>query len=476
MRTLVAIGVGPLAGLLIASCARGAGPAPADTAPDASPAADASSEPGNLLGNGKGPCTNLECQQVDCTGQGQGDTTVTGTVYDPAGLHPLYNVIVYVPNAPLEPMKEGASCDQCGAIASGQPLSVALTGPDGRFTLHHVPSGAWIPLVLQLGKWRRQITIPRVEQCQETRLEDPKAVRLPANRSEGDMPRIAIATGGCDPFECLLTKIGIDASEFTDVDNSPGRVHVFQGMGGSPLSADTPSATKIWASPHLTDYDMLINACECGEEPQEKPQAAIDNVVAYANAGGRVFNTHYQYYFLDPTKIQSIPPVASNPEWQGTADFTWEQSGTTSIPGFVDTSFPKGNAFASWLVSSGGSDVNGQFAIAEARYNVTKANPPSQRWVSNTNLGETGISGPALMHYTFNTPVGVPEKQQCGRVLYSDFHVVSEDDPQGGPVFPQECLPAPMTPQELALEFMFFDLSACVQPDTDPPRPPPVTQ
>ena len=80
------------------------------------------------------------------------------------------------------------------------------------------------------------------------------------------------------------------------------------------------------------------------------------------------------------------------------------------------------------------------------------------------------------MHYTFNTPVGAPQSQQCGRVLYSDFHVVSEDSPQGGPVFPQECTPAPMTPQELALEFMFFDLSACIQPDTDPPRPPPVTQ
>ena len=191
---------------------------------------------------------------------------------------------------------------------------------------------------------------------------DPKAIRLPANRTEGDIPRIAVATGGCDPFECLLLKIGIDPSEFTDDDGSEARVHVFQGGGGSPLSGSTPPAANAWANPHLTDYDILINACECGEVPAEKPQSAIDNVVAYANAGGRIFNTHYQYYWIDPTKIQSIPPVSTNPAWQGTADFVGEMTGTTSITGYVDTSFPKGAALADWLVTTGATDVKGEFS------------------------------------------------------------------------------------------------------------------
>ena len=59
-----------------------------------------------------------------------------------------------------------------------------------------------------------------------------------------------------------------------------------------------------------------------------------------------------------------------------------------------------------------------------------------------------------------------------GKVLFSDFHVsANERNPQLD-VFPGSCMPGPMTPQEMALEFMFFDLSACIQNDEQPPDPP----
>jgi hypothetical protein len=41
-------------------------------------------------------------------------------------------------------------------------------------------------------------------------------------------------------------------------------------------------------------------------------------------------------------------------------------------------------------------------------------------------------------------------------------------------LFPQACLQTPMSDQEKALEFMFFDLTACVTPDTGTVGPPPV--
>jgi hypothetical protein len=487
MRTLGAAilrGIGrpvlPLACLAAAAttagaCARGpASQSYTSVFPDAGPVAvEAGPESGDLVGDAHGPCVNLQCQQVDCASQGLPDTTVSGKVFDPAGVNPLYNVIVYVPNDPPKPLTPGVVCDQCGVLASGSPVVTALTGPDGRFVLHAVPTGDNIPLVIQLGKWRKQLVIPHVAACQDTPMADPSKMRMPAKQSEGDMPQIAIATGGCDPFECLLRKIGIDASEFTN-EGGGGKVHVYQGTGGVALSKPTSSAATLWASAQLASYDVVINACECNEAVPEKPQSSIDNVVAYANAGGRMFNTHYHYYWIDPTKIATQAPVSTNPAWQSTATFIPEQNGTTSILGYVDTTFPKGEAFAEWLMHVGASRSMDQFPIDQARYNATGANPPSTQWVSNPNTGDTQTTGRALLHYTFNTPVGVPEAKQCGKVLFSDFHVVSSLT--SATTFPGECDGAPMSPQELALEFMLFDLSACIQEDTQPPKPPPPIQ
>jgi hypothetical protein len=446
---------------------------------DASIASDAAvsdaADAANLLGNGDAsghPCVNLQCMQVDCAARSLPPTTVSGVVYDPAGQNPLYDVIVYVPNAPVQPFGHGVTCDRCGVLASGSPVVTALTGPDGRFTLQNVPAGDSVPLVLQLGKWRRQVTIPHVEACTDTPMADRRTMRLPARQSEGDMPLMAIATGGCDPFECLFRKIGIDDSEFTN-ESGPGRVHLYQGAGGAALAQPTTGAAGLWSGSAITGYDLVVNACECAEEPAEKPQATIDNVVAYANAGGRVFNTHYHYYWIDPAQIPADAGAtddAANPAWRTTATFVPEVMGAPAIDGYVDTTFPKGDAFAQWLYVVGASPARGRFPIAQARYNAVAANPPSTQWVWNPNTGQTLTSQPALLHYTFNTPVGLPSEKQCGKVLYSDFHVVASL--ASAKTFPAECDGQPMSPQELALEFMLFDLSSCIQQDELPPRPP----
>src|SRR5439155_272785 len=110
---------------------------------------------GNGDGSTGGPCVNLECQKVSCPNGGT--TSVSGTVYDPSGTLPLYNVMVYVPNAPLDPMKHGPSCT---CDVSGKPIASALTDTKGQFVLKDVPVGSDIPVVIQVGKWRRQITVP----------------------------------------------------------------------------------------------------------------------------------------------------------------------------------------------------------------------------------------------------------------------------------------------------------------------------
>src|SRR5262245_12668930 len=103
--------------LMIAGCARGVSEGFDDqTSNDTTPAFNGS--------DGGLPCVNLECQQAKCDGHAK--TTLVGTVSDPAGKNPIYNAIVYVPNAPLAPLKSGATCDRCGSVLSGSPITTAL--------------------------------------------------------------------------------------------------------------------------------------------------------------------------------------------------------------------------------------------------------------------------------------------------------------------------------------------------------------
>ena len=71
-------------------------------------------------------------------------------------------------------------------------------------------------------------------------------------------------------------------------------------------------------------------------------------------------------------------------------------------------------------------------------------------------------------HYTFNVPVNAAAAQQCGRVVFSDFHVNTDAT---GSSFPGECTAGPLTAQEKILEYMLFDLGNCISPDK--PLPPP---
>jgi hypothetical protein len=142
-------------------------------------------------------------------------TSISGTVYDPAGYNPLYNVIVSIPNSALDPITTGATCASCDAQVSGQPIATALTDASGHFVLNNVPWGVDFPLVMQLGKWRRQVTISAsmvTNQCADNPIPDTwtsttpaTLLRLPTNIHDGDnnglytsIPKIAIAAGNAE--------------------------------------------------------------------------------------------------------------------------------------------------------------------------------------------------------------------------------------------------------------------------------------
>ena len=408
-------------------------------------------------------CTNLCLQQVSCTGNVT--TTIKGKVYAPgkgAGVgDPLLNALVYVPNAPVAAFGAGVSCDKCDANVSGSPLVSATTGPDGSFELKNAPVGADIPLVIQLGRWRRQVTIPSVAACADTNL-DPQLTRLPRNKGEGDIPKIAIATGAVDSLECVLRKIGIDDAEFTKP-NGTGRIHMYLGGGaaGANRGSNTPNENQLWNSQAtLNQYDMLLFPCQGDEYYANRAtnaewQNMWSRLLAYTAAGGRIFSTHYSYVWLHGHPNGASWSPGPGP-WEGVATWNADQSSPPDQNGIINTTFPKGQAFAQWLVNVGASSVLGQMPVKVVRRDAD-AVLTAQEWMSAST--PAGIP----LHFTFNTPVTAQPDDQCGRVVFSDFHVA--DSYNTGIAFPGECSNNGMTPQEKLVEFMLFDLGSCVTPD-----------
>jgi hypothetical protein len=400
---------------------------------------------------------------------GGGTTTITGKVFAPNGTLPLYNAIVYLPSETPAAFTDGVTCDACDGHVSGNPIVSTLTGPDGSFTLTNAPWGANIPIVVQLGKWRRQSVIKNVTMCTGNAV-DGSLTTLPSSHAQGDMPKMAIATGQADPFECLLLKIGIDPREIQPSGGTQ-RIDFFVGANapGTTMSG-AQSATTITSSlTNLMKYDIVMLPCE----GSEYSQTGTDNIVQYVNMGGRLFTTHYSYDWLSyagsPFNVISKTQVGGL--WdKDQMDYPNDTAVTTSS---LVTSFPKGMAFQQWLQAAGVKQAqSSQLDILQIRHDIDDVDPMfAQSWATDAMPdGKAGIA-----HLTFNTPLNPapsgPDNapHYCGRVVYSDFHVAQSE--AIGKNFPTACQSGPLSDQEKALAFMLFDLSSCVQPDQAPPTP-----
>ncbi len=390
------------------------------------------------------PCVGLECQQVACSG---GTTSLSGKVFAPEGTIPLYNAIVYVPNAKPEPFKQGVVCEQCGQV-TGSPVVTAITNEKGEFRLTNVPVGDNIPLVIQIGKWRRQVTIPKVEKCVDTVVEAANT-RLPRNSTEGDLPQIGFTSGNADSLECFLRKLGVSDSEFTPP-TGPGKVHFFRGNGAN-IAGGAPAAATLWNSAAtLKKYDINVLSCEGNENTGDKAQY-YPQMLDYMNSGGRVFASHYHYVWFRYGP-QPLPTTAN-----------WGGAQGTSNPYQIDTDFPKGMAFADWLQNVNATTTKGTINLLDVRNSVGDSMPAvSRRWIRSDNPK-------TAKYFSFNLPIGQPADKQCGRAVFTDVHVSGT----GGATFPGFCNTAPLNANEKALIFLFFDLSSCVQDETKPPQPPP---
>lgn len=411
--------------------------------------------PNNANNNDVPKCEGLECQQVVCESPGA-TTSISGVVTIPAGTLPLPNAVVYVPNSPVAPIKEGASCERCDDALSGDPVVQTTTNILGEFVLENMPAGQDIPIVIQVGKWRRQITVPAVEPCTNNELPTT-LTHLPRNRSEGDIPKIALTTGGADALECLLPKLGLDLSEFTP-ESDQGRVNFYSAREGSSRyqenlngGARFTSATDWWNElDNLKKYDIVLHSCEGREYLSDKPARARQALQDYADLGGRVFLSHWHSGWIK----------------EGPADFksvaNWNSSSTGINDGstvYINQGFEKGQRLADWMLEVGGSRRLGELQINEGRQSVASVNAQlAQQWISMSNNHSRNPQ-----YFSFNAPVTAPDTDQCGRVVFSDIHVSYGNVP--GRRFPEGCTTTEFSPQEKALVFMLFDLSSCIIPD-----------
>lgn len=488
-------------------------------------------------------CTGLCQQQQACAGGGT--TSIEGYVTSPNGKLPVPNAVVYVPNGPVAAFQTNVQCETC-ATASGNPLVSTTTDANGHFFLPNMPVSTPgkvenIPVVVQLGRWRKQLTvattactnnlIPKVGAAAAN-----KTAALPATKSEGDIPLTAISTGSVDGLECVFRKMGVSDTEFTGGSGS-GRIRLFRDNGAKASGNNLPTASDLYSSAsELAKYDAVVFGCVGSESG--KGAGDVRNVVEYANKGGRVFATHYSYVWLKSVKDTGFcgfwPFPACNDfnspwtsmvnNWGSQTAWDGKNNGG-SLSAVVDTSFPKGILFSNWLQAPVGtpspaypppySAVNALYAtnpptlaLTEPRRNITPADPnkatsgivsPAQRWIYTTdddnkactkasdcksgvctaskcvgtkvfNNGDPAALD-APMHFTFNTDTTKPAAQQCGRVLFSDFHVSVGDT--GSKTFPDECS-GDFTSQEKVLAYMLFDLASCVS-TTNPPACTPKT-
>ncbi|MEY2936107.1 MAG: hypothetical protein RL033_6856, partial [Pseudomonadota bacterium] len=370
-------------------------------------------------------------------------TSLSGIARDPAGQLPLYNVVVYVPSEPLSPIPRGAHCETCAGDFSGRPIAAAVSDASGAFQLDitGVPARANIPLVIQAGSWRREVTVPLASDCANTALA-AELTRLPRNRAEGNLPHIAVMRGGSDALECLFTKIGVDPGEFTpgsgggsielyhsDLENATdgtGLMRTASGEVALPLVE-----TLFDDAERLRSYDMILLSCEGGDERYNPPNLTHrENLQRYANEGGRLFGGHFHNSLIDNRELPD--------DYPGFPDVVEFASGRNDIEpklftADVNTSFDKGKALADWLLQVGGSTTYGQIQINDSERTVVGTNDPTAvSWINATTT-DTGDdddddddsdtpNGPerAALYYGFPTPVGGPA---CGRMVFTDVHL-----------------------------------------------------
>jgi hypothetical protein len=408
--------------------------------------------------NGTTGCAGLACSEVSCPNGGS--TTVSGRVTAPNGLDPVYDAAVYVP-AMIPEFPTTVQCEVCNEPLGGQPIVTTNTDVNGNFKLENVPVANSVPIIIQKGRFRRKVTLD-INACIDNPITED-AARLPKNKSEGDLPKMAVAVGDYDQIECVLHSIGIDQSEFTDPGGG-GAVELFQNGGGFGFGGGggTDFEALLTDAATLNTYNIVFINCTGNTfDMLQNPTLASQNLYNYVNSGGRLYVTDWSYDYME-----QVPQFAPYIYYDGGGDMIKPQPIHAAADANDTNDFMATVAdptLAQWLDATGvvkGSSVTiqdllGGWVLMDATAQDQKTYP-SETWIHGMT---NGADRPLTVTFDYN---------MCGKVLYSSYHTREPGgaDPFGGSKFPSYCLskPTTMIAQEKVLEYLILEISSCVGP------------
>jgi hypothetical protein len=400
------------------------------------------------------PCHGRLCDLPHCA---PGTTTeIVGRLFAGNGSDPVPGAIVFVPVADVPELPTAVTCDQCNNLPSA--VTTATTSFDGSFRLRGVPAGTF-PLVARLGRFQRVATITATA-CIENRVDaDPdtgnKGLRLPRKKGElaplDRLPRIAVISGDYDQIECVLKRIGVD-----ELDMYNGRA---TGTTNPPAIAE--QATLLGDGKRLFSYDIVVVNCTDNQYQSLLANATVkQNLESFVASGGRLYVTDWAYDVIEqvpafspyicfePQSPPAAPMCSAGPARPMSADSRDYYSGRSQIldpemarwltqfPGTIDGSSSVEVDYSFVVVSKVGGDSNGKSTV----------------WVQ----------GPAKGYGTRPQTVTFDYKS-CGRVHFSTYNTEPNGNVDDSQRWPSGCK-ASLSAQERLLEYLFFNVAACVGP------------
>ena len=361
----------------------------------------------------------------------------------------------------------------------GRYVAAAATDDRGAFKLYGVPAAKQVPVVVQTGKWRRTVYVDIPNDCATNAVADG-TLRLPRKRSEGDMPQMALLTGGEDNLGCLLVRVGVDSSNCrlpargagstsTAASAAPGLLR--RGDPGHPRRGGQlheGASCPLWArrpraSPPTT------SSCSAARAPRTcRPsrRARSRRCTTGSSRVEKLFGVHAQDVWLasGPPDLQSLAK--------------WIDGGAWGAPGpfLVDTAFPNGQDLRELGRGRQRRGRRGAAARERGRRDERRspAQAPAVAWIYDESTATDASPGTVkALSATIKPPIDAGEVAACGKVVLTDIH-------PGGTVpvspLPGACPTGPLGAEEKVLEYLLFyamQPPPVTPPCGCPPPPPP---